>query len=408
MKDKISENLCGFRKYYSTEDALLQLLENWRKHLDKQEIVGAIACDLSKAFDTIPHDLIIAKLEAYGFGYKALKLISCYLTDRMQRCKVGSEYSNWIELLVGFPQGSVIGPLLFNIFINDFLFFATDSCICNFADDQTIYYHNKNLESVTNQLEEDIAIAITWFHNNSLVPNPDKFQLMILGTTKRIPLCLEINGHRTLSTFEMVLLGVTIDWKLNFNTHAQLICDKVSRKVNALMRLRTTLSVDQKLILLNSYVMSQFNYCSNVWMFHGKVVNERINRIHKRALRAVYNDFTSNYQQLLLKGNHVTVHQKNLKTLAVKTFKSAQGYSPKFINALFTAKKVQYNHRIQNLLTLPKASTITYGLHSFTYRACSTWNTINDDIKDSLFVSVFKREIKKLQIKCACKVCTKS
>ena len=206
MKDKISDNLCGFRQNYSTEDALLQLLENWRHHLDNQEIVGAIACDLSKAFDTIPHDLIIAKLEAYGFGYNALKLISSYLTGRMQRCKVGSEYSSWIKLLVGFPQGSVLGPLLFNIFINDFLFFTTDSFICNFADDQTIYYHSKNIESVTNQLEKNIAIAITWFHENSLVPNPDKFQLMILGTTKRFPLCLERNGHRTLSTFEMVLL----------------------------------------------------------------------------------------------------------------------------------------------------------------------------------------------------------
>ena len=107
MQNKISDNLCGFRQNYSTEDALLQLLENWRKHLDKQEIVGAIACDLSKAFDTIPHDLIIAKLEAYGFGYNALKLISSYLTNRMQRCKVGSEFSSWVELLIGFPQRSV-------------------------------------------------------------------------------------------------------------------------------------------------------------------------------------------------------------------------------------------------------------------------------------------------------------
>ena len=78
---------------------MLQLLENWRKHLDQQEIVGAIACDLSKAFDTIPHDLIIAKLEAYGFGYKSLKLICSYLKGRMQRCKVESEFSSWIELL---------------------------------------------------------------------------------------------------------------------------------------------------------------------------------------------------------------------------------------------------------------------------------------------------------------------
>ena len=109
--------------------------------------------------------------------------------------------------------------------------------------------------------------------------------------------------------------------------------------------------------------MSQFNYCSNVWMFHGKVANERINRVHERALRAVYNDFSSNYMQLLSKGNDVTVHQKNLKTLSVKVFKSVNGYSPNFINSMFIAKELNYNLRIQNSLTLPEASTITYGLH---------------------------------------------
>ena len=394
MQNKISDNLCGFRQNYSTEDALLQLLENWRKHLDKQEIVGAIACDLSKAFDTIPHDLIIAKLEAYGFGYNALKLISSYLTNRMQRCKVGSEFSSWVELLIGFPQGSVLGPILFNIFINDFLFFTSDSYICNFADDQTIYCHHKSIESVTSQLETDIALAITWFRVNSLVPNPDKFQLMILGTRKRLPLCLEINGQRTISTFEMVLLGITIDWKLNFNIHAKLVCDNVSKKVSALVRLRTTLSMDQKLILLDSYVMSQFNYCSNVWMFYGKVVSERIDRIHERALRAVYNDFSSSFSQLLSKGDHVTVHQKNLKTLCLKVFKAINGYSPKFINSMLTEKLLHHDLRIQNLLNLPKTSTITYGLHSFTYRSTSTWNTISDEVKNSASVFACKRKLK--------------
>ena len=326
----------------------------------------------------------------------------------MQRCKVGSEYSSWIKLLVGFPQGSVLGPLLFNIFINDFLMLSTNSFICNFADDQTIYCHNKNIELVKNHLEHDITIAIKWFEKNSLVPNPDKFQLMVLGTRKRFPLCLEINGHRTVSTFEMVLLGVTIDWKLNFNIHAQLLCDNANRKVQALMRLRTLLSLEQKLVLLNSYVMSQFNYCSNVWMFHGKVANDRINRVHERALRAVYNDFNSTYQQLLSKGRHVRVHQKNLKTLSVKAFKSITGYSPNFISAMFTEKMPSYNLRISTLLKLPKTSTITYGLHSFTYRACSTWNSLNDDIKKSSSICVFKQEIGKLSVKCSCKLCLKS
>ena len=263
----------------------------------------------------------------------------------------------------------------------------------------------KNTESVNSKLENDITIALKWFKNNALVPNPNKFQLMLLGTTKKFPLCLEINGHRTTSTYEMVLLGVTIDWKLNFNKHAHLICDNVSKKVSALMRLRSTLSTDQKLTLLNSYVMSQFNYCPTVWMFHGKVVSHRIKRIHKRALSAAYNDFNSSYQQLLSKGSHQMIHQQNLKALSLKVFKSVNSYSPKFISDMFVTKVSIYNHRIQNLLTLPKTSTITYGLHSFKYRASSTWNSLNDEVKNSSFVSVCKRKLKSISIVCSCKLC---
>ena len=298
MKDKFSPNLCGFRKGYSSEDALIQLLEDWRTKLDGKKIVGAIVCDLSKAFDTLPHDLIIAKLDAYGFGPDALKLMSSYLNERMQRCKVGSEYSNWVNILVGVPQGSVLGPLLFSIFIIDFLFSIPDSNLCNFADDETLYSSGDNLDIVINKLEHDLIKTLQWFKVNSLVANPEKFQFMILGANHKVNLCLEINGKRILSKTEIVLLGVTIDSKLNLNKHVEAICKSANIKINALMRLRSMLSEDQKLVLYNSFIMSQFNYCSNVWMFHGKVANDKINRVQKRALRAVYNDFTSNYLDL--------------------------------------------------------------------------------------------------------------
>ena len=113
----------------------MRLLEDWRYQFGKKQIVGVIACDLSKAFHTLPHDLLIAKLDAYGLGERSLEFLFHYLNDRIQRCKVSSFHSVWLDIQTGVPQGSVLGLLLVNIFIND-LFFVTQEChICNFADD---------------------------------------------------------------------------------------------------------------------------------------------------------------------------------------------------------------------------------------------------------------------------------
>ena len=121
------------------QHALIGLLETLRISLDNKGLGGAILMDLSKAFDTLNHDLLIAKLYAYGFSKTALRLIKSYLTNRWQRTKINNSYSLWIELLLGVPQGSILGPLLFNIYLNYLFFIALSTDICNFADDNTLY-----------------------------------------------------------------------------------------------------------------------------------------------------------------------------------------------------------------------------------------------------------------------------
>ena len=127
--------LYGFRKRHSTQQALLQLLRLWQKSLDEGEIVGTILMDLSMAFDFLPHDLIIAKCAAYGVDFKSLGLLRNYLSNRYHRVKIGNEFSSWLLLLTGVPQGSILGLLLFNIFINDFFLFLQEASVSNFADD---------------------------------------------------------------------------------------------------------------------------------------------------------------------------------------------------------------------------------------------------------------------------------
>ena len=342
-------------------------------------------------------------------GNNALQLISNYLKDRFQRVKVGSSFSNWILILLGVPQGSVLGPILFNIFINDFFLFIINCGVCNFADDQSLYSHGRTIDIVVNKLEGDIKRTLVWCENNYLLPHTDKFKIMFLGTKHFTYMSLEINGRITPSTKSVKLLGITIDWKLRFNDHVKELCKSANKKAGALMRLRHQLNVEQKLLLYNSFLMSQFGYCPTIWMFHGKSVNEKLNRIQKRSLRAVYNDFHSNFKQLLSKGNHARIHDINLKFLIVKVFQCVHGESPTLLRDMFVKKDSVHNLRISNLLTLPtKCSTQTYGMHSFRYRGSATWNSLPDEIKNSSSSSVLKTNLDNYIIKCSCKLCMKS
>ena len=406
IERKFSPLLCGFRKGHNTQHALTRLLEDWRTQLDNKKIIGTILCDLSKAFDTLPHDLLIAKLNAYGLSHPALEFIHSYLSNRKQRCKVGSSYSSWGDITSGVPQGSVLGPLLFNIFINDFFFFIKRCSTTNFADDNSLYAYGDNIEEVIYKLEEDIENALYWFHINKMVANPDKFQLMFLGTREKIKLCLNINGKSCISTPSVTLLGIEIDWKLTFNKHVQKITINANNKAKALSRLRYKLDSTQKLSLYHSYVLSAFGYCPIIWMFCGKSFNEGIDRVQRIALRVTYNDYTSNYNDLLNKGNHLRIHDINKRKLLIEVYKCLNNTNPSFLTSLFKTKPIRFNLRTSNLLELPDSNTLTYGLKSIRYRGSMAWNNLPDQLKLSKDIDEFKNKLKKqVVVKCTCHLC---
>ena len=160
MEKFLSPVLCGYRKGYNTQRALITLIEKMKESLDNNGLAAAVLMDLTKAFDTINHELLIAKLHAYGFDMDALEIIWSYLKNRLQRTKINVTFSSWTELLEGVPQGSILGPILFNIYLNDLFFILKECNVCNYADDTTPYVCDNDIKNLFLRLEHDSALAI--------------------------------------------------------------------------------------------------------------------------------------------------------------------------------------------------------------------------------------------------------
>ena len=406
----LSSFLCGYRKGYSTQHALTLLLERWKRILDRRGFGGAVLMDLSKAFDTLNHELLIAKLHAYGFEKSALKLIMSYLSNRWQRTRINNSFSSWSELSSGVPQGSILGNLLFNIYLNDLFFLDINCDICNFADDTTPYTCDMCLKTVLDRLEHTSSQLIEWFDINYMKLNADKCHLIVCGH-KQETVVVNVGGEVIKESSSEQLLGIDIKNNLSSNTYVNYICKKAGKKLNALSRLCKILSFSKRRQCVKAYFESQFAYCPLVWIFHSRVLNAKINLLHYRALQIIYRDYDSQFDELLAKDNSVKIHHRNIHTLAFEMFKVTNGLSPDFMNDIFYIKQrgdsVSSNTRKGGLFyNNHNPRTTGFDLETLSNICPKIWEILPKSIKACKSLNEFICSVKKwTPTNCPCRLC---
>jgi len=401
----MSKNLGAFRTNYSCQDTLLKFVAETKLSVDNGKFCMAMATDLSKAFDCLPHRLLIAKANAYGYSIDACKLFMSYLTDRCQRVKLNDSVSSWLGLKRGIPQGSLCGPFMYNMFVNDFLFSLPPYCtIYNYADDNTLVVSGTDLGQTKDLLGNACNQAISWFKNNHMKANPDKFQSMIFSRKclNQSEKSFKLGDHDIDCAKTMKLLGVYFDEKLCFDYHVREICKKAGRLVSALYRLKDKVSQKNKLKLYHAFVISNLCYCSLVWHFCGVKNTRRIEKVHERSLRFVLNEYNHSYTDLLSLVNRPTMYMDRISKILLLTFKSLHQIGPAFLSNYIEVQPIPYNLRNGSMLVIPMYNTVTFGKKSILFEMASLWNKLSAGIKKcesvEVFISMLPKEISKLSI----------
>ena len=409
FKTIFHDMLCAYRKLYGCDHILIKIVDKWKWALDNDEFVGTVLMDLSKAFDCIPHGLLICKLKAYGVSEKSCIFLSTYLSNRYQRVKINNNRSFWEPIKKGIPQGSCLGPLLFNIFINDIFCFIKECDLMNYADDNTLTTSAKSMDIVIKMLQSDTDNAITWFSDNFMKVNPEKFQVMLMKPsffTTEMPTTFNINNVCLKTQNSVKLLGITIDERLKFDEQVNNMCQRASKQLKVMYRFKQVFKEKEKKIMYNTFIMSNFNFCPIVWNFCGSVQIRKMEKIQERALRFVFNDPNSEYMELLQKANSDMLHLKRIKVIACEVFKSVHGLNPSFMKDMFSEKTGAYDFRDGHKLEMKRFRKMRYGRCTFTYYGAHVWNLLPVDFKECTTLRSFKNIISAWEgPNCKCSLC---
>lgn len=383
----------AYRKYHSTTTSLFELTETIKKHIDNGNLVALAALDLSKAFDSLAHNLVLTKLDEMGLNETATLWIKSYLSNRKQMVKFGKIKSNIENIESGVPQGSILGPLLFITCTNDIYKKLEEYEIFTYADDMQIVIKGKNVKELGKQLEAGIKKANEYYNNNSLLCNPTKTEVMLLGTKMRLSnvdqLVVEVTNGEETKTLKgeesLKLLGVHIDQSLDWNKQTKHVKQKAVNSIRNLHRINQLIPKKQQRILYTSLVTPHFSYADIIWNNCGTTNCNKIQQAQNFAAKSMLGINKRSSSTLALKKLELLpLADKRKINLAVHVKKALTGKAPENIQKIYLNQLTNTNTRatIRGDLTIPKHKLQQYQLGTL-YTSIKTWNSIPTQLRDN-------------------------
>ena len=278
---------------HSRLTALLETTNNWSINIDNGLLNGVLFNDLKKAFDTIDHEIILRKLANCGVDQSALRFFASYLCNRSQKCSVNGALSSASKLTYGVPQGSILGPLLFLIYINDLPNCLDISCAKMFADDTNITVPGCTFAELEQATNSELNNLYNWLKANKLSLNIAKTEFMVISTRQKFLAenCSEINiqldGHPVSRVEHTKSLGLNIDDRLSWSNHIKDLCKKISSAIGALRRIRPLISQSTAVQIYNALIQPHFDYCAPVWDGLSSYLCEKLQKLQNRAARVI-------------------------------------------------------------------------------------------------------------------------